>query len=377
QSRFLEMIQIADVGSIYIVAFVIILFNRAVYWFIKTGFLKQGIAWKELAIALSVIFMTYGYGIVRLSQPMSNSKTISVSVIQGNIAQDQKWNPAFREKTLQIYKRLTLSTFTEVKDTVNGEGDALLRPSLVVWPEASIPFIYENEPEIQSDFLSFIQEGSFDLLFGAPAIKEEESGKLSLLNSAYLLSSSKKRFFRYDKMHLVPFGEYVPFSKVLFFIEKLVTGIGDFVPGEKVVVMETGGVQVGTVICFEVIFPEIVRDFVKTGANFMTTMTNDAWFGRSAAAFQHFAMVSFRAIENRVPFARSANTGISGFIDAYGRATNTTSLFVEAAETAQLRPGYRKTLYTTYGDFFAIFCSITILIILIRTTLKRRKHHVL
>ncbi len=163
---------------------------------------------------------------------------------------------------------------------------------------------------------------------------------------------------RYDKIHLVPFGEYIPLKELLSFLDKLVVGIGEFVPGPGPHVLGAPGGRLGLVICFEVIFPDLVRQFVDQGADYMVTITNDAWFGRSGAPYQHFAMVVFRAVENRIAFARAANTGISGFIDAEGHILRTTDLFVEAALSGEIRTGGPRTFYTAYGDLFVEFCAI-------------------
>src|SRR5439155_926389 len=140
-------------------------------------------------------------------------------------------------------------------------------------------------------------------------------------------------------------GEYIPLRPILFFLNKLVVGLGDFVPGSGPRVMSGPNGRLGMVICFEVIFPDLVRQFVDRGADYMVTITNDAWFGRTSAPYQHFAMVVFRAVENRVPFARAANTGILGFIDAEGHILRTTDLFVESALSGEVRLGGQRTIW--------------------------------
>ncbi len=349
QHRILSIIQIADFGSIYSLGFVIVLFNRALYLTIRQiGFQRPTRDWKPLLIGLSILLLSLIYGKFRLSEPVNDQEVI-VSVIQGNIPQDQKWDQTFQDQTMETYMRLSLSSL---------DNTILPKPSFILWPEAAVPFIFETESTDAKALRNFARDENVNLLFGAPSIKSEQSGMMALRNSAFLISPDNTPISHYDKMHLVPFGEYIPFSRLLFFVNKLVEGVGDFTSGEVPVVFEAGEVKVGTVICFEVIFPELVRRFVNNGANLMTTITNDAWFDQSAASEQHFSMVVFRAIENRRPFARAANTGISGFVDAYGRVIHQTDLFVEATATASLRLGNRKTLYTRFGDFFAVLCGI-------------------
>jgi apolipoprotein N-acyltransferase len=176
----------------------------------------------------------------------------------------------------------------------------------------------------------------------------------------------------YHKLHLVPFGEYVPLKHVLFFVEKMVQAIGDFEAGNDYTVMtiaprgpgSANEVKLSTAICYEIIFPDLIRRFVDRGAAIITTITNDAWFGRTAAPYQHFSMAVFRAVENRVPVARAANTGVSGFIDAKGRILDTSAIFTEAHLTHTLALGGAKTFYTRYGDVFSYLCLLTSIFLL-------------
>ncbi len=343
QYRNLPIIQIADVASIYGVGFLIVLVNTAAASLLCDRWRGQRVNWKPLGIAACAVVATLGYGHIRLTQTMGDG-AISVAVVQGNIAQDKKWDEDFRDETLDRYLRLSRSVMPA-------------RPALVVWPESATPVFFQTDPTYQTALFDLVATGQFDLLFGSPAFDQEKSaGPATLYNSAFLLSSTRSDIDRYDKRHLVPFGEYIPLGPLLFFVNKMAEGIGDFASGQTPTVLKAAGTQIGVVICFEVIFPEEVREFAHRGASLMTTLTNDAWFGDSAAAEQHFSMVVFRAIENRVPFARAANTGISGFIDAHGNIQSRTALFVEAAAVASLSPGTRRTFYTTHGDRFALAC---------------------
>ncbi len=367
QYALLPMIQIADIGSIYAVGFVIVLVNGGVYLIARSLRERASIAWRPLLLTAAVLAGTFAYGSLRLSQGMEEKEGISLGVIQGNIPQHQKWNRTFQDRTVEHYKALSRSALQE------GTGE---RPGLIIWPEAALPFIFDTEVEYQEALIAMVKDQGFDLLVGAPSMQTEVSGKISLLNSAYLISQTRGIAARYDKMHLVPFGEYVPFKRILFFVNKLVTGISDFLPGTGPTIMESQGARIGTVICYEVIFPDLVRRFVKAGAQVMTTITNDGWFGTSAAPAQHFAMVTFRAIENRVPFARAANSGISGFIDPWGRILYQSSLNVEDVATQHLRLGKERSFYTQYGDLFAALCAIIAFLFLSATLLKRRASHV-
>jgi apolipoprotein N-acyltransferase len=344
QHRFLQIIQISDITGVYGVGALIILSNAAVW-----ALLSRRRAGAVVAIVATVCFLSaWTYGVVRLSQEMVDpNKMTAVSLIQGNIEQDRKWDEKFRGETLGIYERLSL-------ETLGGSGG----PRLLVWPESAVPFLFEREPRYRQQIARFAKRESDYLLFGSPSVLFASDGSPTLYNSAYLLSPEGAILGRYDKIHLVPFGEYVPLSKPLFFVNKMVEGIGDFQSGNDFTLMSVGGIPFGTVICFEVIFPELVREFVARGAEFMATLTNDAWFGDSAAPYQHFSMVVFRSVENRVPFVRSANTGISGFIDPHGRILQKSPLFQEAVLSREIHPGKYRTFYSRHGDLFGWGCAI-------------------
>jgi apolipoprotein N-acyltransferase len=202
-------------------------------------------------------------------------------------------------------------------------------------------------------------------------LKKQNAGASDLTNSAVLLDKEGKKSYVYDKIHLVPFGEYVPLRKVLFFIDKLVVGIGDYTPGKQYLLADTEMGRFSTLICYEVIFPGLVRKFYTRGGDFMVTITNDAWFGNTAGPYQHFSMAVFRAIENRKPLVRAANTGISGFVDSNGRILVQTGLFDRQVLTYTLKTDSSMTFYTKFGDLFSFFC-IVISIILLGNIVPRR-----
>jgi apolipoprotein N-acyltransferase len=380
----LPVIQIADVTGVYGISFLIVMVNAALAqgadelkrkWFSRSpndhpvltnpprpvvmrrrfSFRPSAgdgrVRWKPIMAAFLVVALDLGYGAWRLSEDKaSNPPTVRVGVVQANIPQDVKWDPRFRLQTIQRYERLTRRLDTQSLD-------------LILWPEAATPFLFEQDEAFQKEVIGVVREGRIPLLFGSPAMTNA-SDRIWMFNSAYYLSADGRILDRYDKMHLVPFGEYVPLSGILSFVNKLVEGIGDFLPGEDYTLFQLPNEGFGTVICYEVIFPDLVRHFVKEGAAFMTTITNDAWFGRSAAPYQHFSMVVLRAVENRVPFARAANTGVSGFIDRTGRIQKSTAMFVEAAAADTLRLRTETTFYTRYGDVFAYACVIMTLLMI-------------
>ncbi len=183
-------------------------------------------------------------------------------------------------------------------------------------------------------------------------------------NSAALINKGQTVSI-YDKTHLVPFGEYVPMRGLLFFINKLVPDLGEYRAGSEFKRNSISQGEFGTLICFEIIFPNLVRKYFKDGGDFMVNITNDAWFGRTPGPFQHFSIAVFRAIENRKPVIRAANTGISGFIDSTGRVTATTRLFERTILTEDIFTDPTRTFYSRFGDIFVFLCTILTIIILI------------
>jgi len=349
----LRVIQIADITGVYGISFLLVLANVLAARIVEAGLAlaapagrRAPLPWVAAPLAAALVAGVMAYGSWRLSPhpDSAGEPSVRIGLVQPNVDQAHKWDAAYRRDTLDRLTRLTL----QVADGAD----------LLVWPEAATPFLFEVETAYRDELLTFVRDHGVPLLFGSPAVESRSDGQVRLLNSAYLVSGDGTVLDRYDKVHLVPFGEYIPLKEIFSFLDKLVVGIGDFVPGPGPRVIGAPGGRLGVVICFEVIFPDLVRQFADRGADYMVTITNDAWFGRSGAPYQHFAMVVFRAVENRVAFARAANTGISGFIDAEGHILRTTDLFVEAALSGEVRTGGPRTFYTAYGDVFALVCAI-------------------
>ena len=370
QYRQIEMIQIADHMGVYGVSFLIVLVNVALAEFLSwlmplfRGFRPAKLPWELVAMAALLVTLSWEYGLATLSGAPSSDiprSSISVGVVQPNVDQAVKWDTAYREETLARFDRLT--------EQLGRTTD------LVIWPEAATPFVFEREPVYQLQLIALANRAQAPILFGSPALRFYPDRRPYLLNSAYLLSPNGQLLGRYDKQHLVPFGEYIPFkSSLLFFLDKLVEGIGDFEAGTGPTVLtltpkpRSAGadmvetpprpINFGVAICYEVIFPNLVRQFAANGAEFLVTVTNDAWFGSSSAAAQHFTMVVFRSVENHLAFARSANTGISGFIDPFGHIVEATPIFTEQAVKATMQVWRPHTFYSRYGDVFAYGCVI-------------------
>ncbi|HSR12502.1 MAG TPA: apolipoprotein N-acyltransferase [Thermodesulfobacteriota bacterium] len=362
QFQTLPMVQIADITGVYGVSFVIVFVNVAVYRVIEAfgkGNVKPAMA--EALAAAVLLIGTAAYGYLRLDEIKPEPKAgtpVRIAVLQGNIPQDMKWEQEFQDQTMRIYADLTVRA-------------GLIPPDLIVWPETATPFFFQDTFTYRNRILDLASDLKVFLLFGSPAY--DRKGRENVYyNSAFLVSPGKEIVGRYDKIHLVPFGEYAPLSGILSFTRDIIGSMGDFQYGEGVKNLSIPRGKFGVLICYEVIFPGLTRKFVNEGARFLVNITNDAWFGRSAAPYQHLSMARLRAIENRVPIARSANTGISGFIDAAGRLRQSSDIFTKAILLDTLYLNHYFSFYTRFGDVFAYACIVSMHIFFIIGFWKRK-----
>jgi apolipoprotein N-acyltransferase len=358
QYRLLPLIQISDVTGVYGLSFLIAMTNVVLLQIIKGAVMKGPSKYpaKSAALLLFLLLLTLGYGFLRLNS-VDKGAPLKVALIQGNIPQDVKWDPAFQEATVVVYERLTREACT---GGVN----------LVVWPESAIPFYFQDDPVYAARIKRVAAGVRSFLVAGSPAY-DNEGGSIRYRNSAFLLSPKGEVLGRSDKIHLVPFGEYVPLARVLPFVHKLVVGIGDFSPGAGTFPLAIDKGKLGVLVCFEGIFPELSRGYVRAGSRLLVNITNDAWYGSSSAPYQHLSMTVFRAVENRVPLVRAANTGITAIIDSRGHIHGMTQLFKETYLAGEVRMGEGDSVYTRYGDLFAWLC-LALSAIFIVLTFRRR-----
>jgi apolipoprotein N-acyltransferase len=344
------VIQGADITGIYGVSALIMLVNATIYLIIKQKLYQieflpdKALLVRATALTSTILLLWLTYGYWSLSKyDLPGTGSLKIALAQGNIPQNQKWDTRFREKVFDTYSNLTLKA-----------GEA--KPDLIVWPEAATPFYYQLDRTGTTRVNKLAGTAGSPILLGSP-YQEKHNDRWIYYNSAFLVSAEGENLGRYDKIHLVPFGEFVPFQELLFFVRKLVHTIGDFGRGQEATVFDLNGNKFGLSICYEITFPDLTRKPVKNGAQFLVNITNDAWFGESAASYQHMAMGALRAVENRVPIVRAANTGISGTIDPTGRMRQTTKLFVEDLVITEIRPSNNGvTTYARYGDLFSYLC---------------------
>jgi len=368
------VIQIADMTGAYGVSFVILLVNLAMYLTAREFALRRYDT-RIAGVALLVVFVALSYGIIRMKSVFTG-ETARVAVVQGNISQQRKWDSSFREEIVRTYERLTRLAAAE-------------RPDLIVWPETSVPGFLGSEKDLASRVGALAVSAGTPILAGT--VREGVDG--AYYNSASLVSPEGAITRTYDKVHLVPFGEYIPFKKAFSFVEKFApVPIGDCSPGRERTVFDffvrrgggddgsnwalTKKIKFSCLVCFEDIFPALAREMVRAGAGFLVVITNDAWYKRSSAPLQHLQGSIFRAVENRVNVVRAANTGVSCFVDQLGRVGGIvsagTDIFVDGYAVRDITLNRPRTFYTMYGDLFAYACMAVAVAGLMT---KRRRSH--
>lgn len=349
-----ELIQFAEVTGVYGISALIMFFNAVVFQvaFRRASYREQT---ASLTALTALMLLLFGFGAWRISnvRNIPTDGSFKVAMVQGNIPQSLKWDPNFLPQSFKVYEDETAKAAERGAD-------------LVVWPEAAAAFLfqpddrypmeYATDKEYRDTLLQLARNIGKPILFGAPALATDSMGG-GFYNRAYLVSGTGEIEGSYDKMILVPFGEYVPGREVFgYFVNRVIQGFGDMIPGTHQTIFDVDGAKLGVLICYESIFPDLTRREVKAGADVLVNITNDAWYGESSAPYQALAMAAMRSAETKVPMIRAANTGISAIISPTGAITFPTPLFKRGTEIENV--GWRpvRTIYTVVGDVFSEIC---------------------
>ena len=337
QASVLPIAQLASLFGVYGVSMLVAAVSAALALFAVRRQLLPAIVIFAIVLAVAA----WGSWRAARSDWTRQGERIRVGLIQGNVDQGEKWNPARASEIFQGYLRMTRQAI--------GEG-----AELVLWPESSTPFFFEEDRAAADMVRSIAREARVPILLGSDQIDWRVDGNERLpdkyYNSAFLVRADGTTAGSYRKMHLVPFGEYVPLKELLFFAGPLVEAVGPFSAGTDPALLPVNGHPISVAICYEVVYPNLIRRFVRRGSELLTTITNDAWFGRTSAPHQHFAQASMRAIEEGRYLVRSANTGISGIVDPYGRVLEKTGIFQSAVLVGEARFLRTSTFYARHGD---------------------------
>jgi apolipoprotein N-acyltransferase len=308
-----------------------------------------------LAAGAAIVVLQAG----RLISPPVLPTDHTARLVQQNIPvlQGGDWTKEYFEGTLRDLSRISLNTSGQDQSSPGPAPSA--RPDLIVWPESPAPF-YTSDPMFREAVSNIAREAQTWMLVGGLGIRNasEAPGQATqLYNSGSLVSPAGEWAGRYDKMHLVPFGEYVPFKRVFGFAGGLTKEVGDFSPGTSRAPLQAGS-KIGVFICYESIFPDEIRQLAANGAEVLVNISNDGWYGDSGAYAQHLKQARMRAVENERWLLRDTNTGVTASIDPYGRVVSSIPRKVRAALEAPYAITNVTTFYTRYGDWFAYLCAI-------------------
>jgi len=379
------IIQIAAIAGTHGVSMLIVAANVGLAmmigcWMFRLNLLKETklpkltrkttITFSAAVVALLIMSIAYGYSVI--SRPIEGRR-IKVAVVQGNIEQWQKWDKKFAPLIMRTYKDLTLAA-------------ALDTPDFIIWPETATPKAINTDQQLFKEIREVAELAGTYLLLGSSQVykfKKNDPKSAKVKNSAYLVPPDPqlKLNQRYDKILLFPFGEYLPYKKTIPWDYISVPDVGNYIRGKELVIFKLSDFQFSVTICWENLFSDFVRQFVKAGAQFIVNMTNEAWFGPSGAPYQFVSMNVFRAVENRVFVIRCTNTGISCFIDPNGRILNSVKddngkeVFIRGTASSEIVANNSSTLYTQFGDWLAWISVLLSVSFLLFSIAKRKTRH--
>jgi apolipoprotein N-acyltransferase len=333
QYNFLPIVQIVSITGSYFLSYLIVAANCLIHFVVTRK--RFPLAYGGGLVLLFAVSLAFGF--YQLRSPILG--TMTASIVQGNILQDIKFDEAHRNHIITTYSRLTLHDSR--------------RADLVIWPETAMPFVFLNHPSNVS-VRGLPVSLSNHLLLGTIS----RDGLNRYYNTAYVIGKQGEIAGSYSKNHLVPFGEYTPLRHYFPFLANISVASGDFFSGPSHDPLVTAIGKIGMLICYEGVFPYITNDTVRRGAEVLVNITNDAWFGRTSAPYQHFSFYVFRAVETDRYVLRAANTGISSIIDPRGRTTAHTSIFRQDVLTDRFSLRQGETLYVRYGDYFVLLTLI-------------------
>jgi apolipoprotein N-acyltransferase len=356
QTTVLPVAQLASVVGVFGLSALVAVVSAALSHFVISRS-KGSIA--AVAAVAAVVLAVVLWGNQRLGDSALNAqgRPLRVALVQGNIPQEQKWDATQADSILNTYLELTREA-------------ARQGAQLVLWPESSTPFFFEDDRLGAERIRHVVNETGIELLLGSDQV--ERTQPPAFYNAAFLIRRDGSVAAVYRKMHLVPFGEFVPLKRLLFFVGPLVETVGEFTPGQAMVMLPTAVGPISTAICYEIVYPRLVRQSVLEGSQLLSTITNDGWYGRSSAPYQHFLQASMRAIEQGRYLVRSANTGISGIVDPYGRVVQQSRIFERTVLAGDVRMLDGRTVYGTIGDLFAYLCAALTVAALVGGTLGYR-----
>jgi apolipoprotein N-acyltransferase len=356
-SYYLPMIQPAEILGVYGVSLMIHIVNILLFIAIRNDHSRKFRTISlAAAIVLPMIFLIYGWFRLPVDYQKGNLK---IALIQGNITREIKWAPGGREFSFDRYLEMTDEAIKKGVD-------------FIIWPETATPFYLMHKPMYLRRVQEIVDSAKVSILTGTPQYVTVGMGEYVYFNAAALITPHADSIPIYEKIKLVPMSERIPFSGRFKVLKEIRLGQADFSSGRYERVFSLGETSFSTGICFESAFPGYIADFCRKGAEFLVVITNDMWFGPSSLPYQHAQMSVFRAIENRVPVARCANTGISMFIDKWGRISGETKMMQEAIVYGAIHPEKSKSIYNALGNVLPLLCVLASVIMIISFAIFKR-----
>lgn len=360
QSEWLSFIQSADVFGVYGITFIIVFVNVVLVDVIEWLQKKRALPVRKIGLALLLIGFSLSYGMARMpdiERQSANGSQLKVGLLQPNIPQELKWRPGLEARHVEVLMELTAEAAEE-------------GAQLVIWPEASYP---DPLPR-QLEYLAELAGVDVPVLVGLVHVDTTETGRHFLYNAAVQFDADGRVDGYYHKQHLVPMGEYVPLQHIFWFLDKVVPAAGHFMEGAPEAPIGFGSYHYGVTICYEDLFPEISRRFTREGADFLTNLTNDAWYGHSSQLDQHLNFSRFRAVENRRAVVRSTNTGRTAAIAPTGRIMAQLPKFERGFLATEIPLGRTLTIYTRYGDWtWGLLLAVLLAIAAVVGNIRRGK----
>jgi apolipoprotein N-acyltransferase len=366
------VIQVARFGGVYLVSAIMVAASTALVFSLVYLERRRGIIVLTAAGAIAVVSVLYGES---LRPSTDESGSVSVAAIQPNVPIDGAWDDSkFVDEMLLGH--VTLSEQAIQANSSNNTQEKTNAIDLVIWPESPMSFEYDRDPSVRRRLAEFARRNNVYLLMNAWGIPEDAGATDALYNSAVVIGPSGEKIAEYDKSALVPFGEYIPGRSWLPFMDRVKALVGEIAPGKDVALADVARAKLGMLICFEATRPDLARRMKRDGASVLVQISNEAWFGPTSEPRQMLAAAIFRAVENNIDLIRVTNSGYAARVDTYGIAHGETPMFETATRTWKIKTAEQAavdsaTIYTRYGDVFAVTCSVlTVLFLIAATTLQ-------
>ena len=356
QTFSLPLIQIADVTGSMGISFWVVMLNIIIYTAVYSKIMDK----KIIVFATFILLVIFLLGSFRISfiQNKDSINEISTAIVQPNIDPNLKWEESFRDR---IFNTM---------DSLHNEA-IKLNPDFILWPEAALPTYLRLNNSTKRSILQKVKESNIPLLTGTPDRIKSKSNQLDYYNAAMFIKPDGS-IKMYYKMHLVPFAENIPLSNYFSVLKKLNFGQANFTSGSEFTIFKVNNIPFANLICYESSIPRLARKFVNLGAKFITIETNDSWCGHSSGVYQHFEIAKLRAVENRIPIARSANTGISALILPTGKVNKKIPFDKQEIFIASMPIRNISSFYTKYGDWFALICTLISVITILFIWFQKR-----